>query len=196
MNLVTRGVNEPYRMFTSRAEYRLLLREDNAAERLLAKGNDIGLVSSEELDEHNDRLRAAEEQLNLLESVKIKPDGPVNDLIRSRGAAELRETVSAARILKRPEITVEDLKHLGILAPDLDERVARQIEIQIKYEGYIEPSEAGGCSVSEDGEGRHSRGFGLRPGSRPSRNCAKKLKSIKPGSLGQVSRCLVSLQRP
>jgi tRNA uridine 5-carboxymethylaminomethyl modification enzyme len=187
-DLVTRGVNEPYRMFTSRAEYRLLLREDNAAERLLSKGRDIGLISATEMSEHLDGLRIVQEQANLLENVRVRPEGPVNDLIRSRGGAEIREAVSAAKLLKRPEITAEDLKRLGILDPDLDTDLARRIEISVKYEGYIdrEKREANqfrrmeGVAIPEDFD------YDAVPGL--SRELREKLKRIKPTSLGQVSR--------
>jgi tRNA uridine 5-carboxymethylaminomethyl modification enzyme len=187
-DLVTRGVNEPYRMFTSRAEYRLLLREDNAAERLLSKGGDIGLISSVQVAEQDDILRTVEEQLNLLECVKVRPDDPVNDLIRSRGGAEIRETVSAARLLKRPEITAADLKCLGVLDPGLDDRVARQIEIQIKYEGYIDRQkrEADQFQKMEKVAIPEGLDYDQVPGL--SRELREKLKSIQPGSLGQVSR--------
>jgi tRNA uridine 5-carboxymethylaminomethyl modification enzyme len=129
-----------------------------------------------------------EEQLSLLEGAKVKPDGAVNELIRSRGGAEIRETVSAARLLKRPEITADDLKRLGVLDSGLDDRVARQIEIRIKYEGYIDRQkrEANQFLKMEKVAIPEGLDYDQIPGL--SRELREKLKSIKPGSLGQVSR--------
>ena len=187
-DLVTRGVSEPYRMFTSRAEYRLLLREDNAAERLLRKGQALGLVPSHLVDELETKLRMLENNLRLLEGIRVKPTAKVNDLIRSRGGREIIEAMSGIRLLKRPEISVEDLVHLGILDSGLDAELRSQIEIRLKYEGYIDRQirEANQFQkmekaiIPEDID--YDRVQGL------SRELRERLKSVRPHSLGQVSR--------
>ena len=157
-DLVTRGVNEPYRVFTSRAEHRLLL--SNAAERLLRKGQTLGLIPGSLVTELEARLHLVEEQAELLRSVRVKPDRKMNGLIRSRGGSEIREVTTAAKLLKRPEINMADLVCLGIVEPDMDPYVVRQIEIQLKYEGYID-RQARGTPIPEDGKGSHPRGHRL-----------------------------------
>lgn len=137
-DLVTRGVVEPYRMFTSRAEYRLLLREDNAADRLLPTGHELGLVSEEALTRHKERRDLLERTRASLESLRVRPDERVNTLIRSRGGIELREAVSALRFLSRPEITTADLAALNLPDEPIDAEIARKIEIEVKYAGYID----------------------------------------------------------
>jgi tRNA uridine 5-carboxymethylaminomethyl modification enzyme len=187
-DLVTRGVNEPYRVFTSRAEHRLLLREDNAAERLLRKGQTLGLIPGSLVTELEARLHLVEEQAELLRSVRVKPDGKMNGLIRSRGGSELRDVTTAAKLLKRPEINMDDLVCLGIIAPDMDPYVVRQIEIQLKYEGYIDRQtrEANQFQrmekvlIPEDLDYDNVEGL--------SRELRESLKSVRPRSLGQVSR--------
>jgi len=187
-DLVTRGVNEPYRVFTSRAEHRLLLREDNAAERLLRKGQTLGLIPESLVTELDAKLRLVEEQAELLRSVRVKPDLKMNGLILSRGGSEMREVTTAAKLLKRPEINMDDLVCLGIIAPDMDPFVARQIEIQLKYEGYIDRQrrEANQFQrmekvlIPEDLDYDNVEGL--------SRELRESLKSVRPRSLGQVSR--------
>jgi tRNA uridine 5-carboxymethylaminomethyl modification enzyme len=187
-DLVTRGVNEPYRVFTSRAEHRLLLREDNAAERLLRKGQTLGLIPGSLVTELEARLHLVEEQAELLRSVRVKPDGKMNGLIRSRGGSELRDVTTAAKLLKRPEINMDDLVCLGIIGPDMDPYVVRQIEIQLKYEGYIDRQtrEANQFQrmekvlIPEDLDYDNVEGL--------SRELRESLKSVRPRSLGQVSR--------
>jgi len=187
-DLVTRGVTEPYRMFTSRAEYRLLLREDNAAERLMRKGEALGLVSPTLLACLERRVSEVSEQSKVLESVRVKPDETVNRLIRDRGGSEIRDALTAAKLLKRPEITARDLVELGFLDASLDPAVYEQIEIRLKYEGYIDRQkhEAGQfqkmerVAIPEDLD--YSAVEGL------SRELRERLNSIRPRSLGQVSR--------
>jgi len=187
-DLVTRGVNEPYRVFTSRAEHRLLLREDNAAERLLRRGQTLGLIPESLVTELEAKLLLVEEQAELLRSVRVKPDLKMNGLILSRGGSEMREVTTAAKLLKRPEINMDDLVCLGIIAPDMDPYVVRQIEIQLKYEGYIDRQrrEANQFQrmekvlIPEDLDYDNVEGL--------SRELRESLKSVKPRSLGQVSR--------
>lgn len=186
-DLVTRGVREPYRMFTSRSEYRLLLREDNAAERLAATGHSLGLVSSDLVEEIQKRSLLVEQQLRKVETTRIHPDR-VNELIRSRGQSELSEHISAAKLLKRPEIRIEDLMTLGIVEGELDRETAFQMEIQLKYQGYIERQEREAeqfkrmehVVIPEDIE--YDLVHGL------SREMRELLKSMRPRSLGHVSR--------
>jgi tRNA uridine 5-carboxymethylaminomethyl modification enzyme len=187
-DLVTRGVNEPYRVFTSRAEHRLLLREDNAAERLLRKGQTLGLIPQSLVTELEARLHLVEEQAELLRSVRVKPNRRMNGLISSRGGSEMREVTTAAKLLKRPEINMDDLVYLGIIARDMDPFVVRQIEIQLKYEGYIDRQtrEANQFQRMEKvlipEELDYDDVDGL------SRELRENLKSMRPRSLGQVSR--------
>lgn len=186
-DLVTRGVVEPYRMFTSRAEYRLLLREDNAGERLIRKGEALGLVPSILVRRVEKELQKLEEQIRKLESVRVKPEA-INDLIRSRGGSELRETINGTKLLKRPEIKAEDLVLLGIVDESLDTVGASRLEIELKYQGYIDRQKREALQFRKlenvlippdvDYEGID----GL------SRELKEKLRSTGPRSLGQASR--------
>lgn len=187
-DLVTRGVNEPYRMFTSRAEYRLLLREDNAAERLMQKGQELGLIPEALAKEFEERLRSVASHIEMLEGAKIKPDEELNRTVLERGGAEIHDSMSAAKLLKRPEIRIGDLVRLGVLATGLDPFVARQVEIQVKYEGYIDRQKREAAQfrrmekvlVPEDMDYDAIQGL--------SRELTEKLKAVKPRSLGQASR--------
>ncbi|MBI5568900.1 MAG: tRNA uridine-5-carboxymethylaminomethyl(34) synthesis enzyme MnmG [Desulfomonile tiedjei] len=187
-DLVTRGVEEPYRMFTSRAEYRLLLREDNAAERLLAKGRDLGLIPDVLAQETQARLQEVESALQTLDRTRIRHGEEVNELLASRGASEIREAMPAAKFLKRPEISAKDLVNLGILPKDLSPNAVREIEIRVKYDGYIERQKRESERFRKTEEVLIPKDLDYDSVQGLSRELRERLRSISPRSLGQASR--------
>ncbi|WP_413377101.1 tRNA uridine-5-carboxymethylaminomethyl(34) synthesis enzyme MnmG [Alkalihalobacillus sp. 1P02AB] len=138
-DLVTKGTNEPYRLLTSRAEYRLLLRHDNADLRLTRKGYEIGLISDERFARFEQKKQAIEEEKKRLEGIIIKPSNEVANLLEKANSTPLQEAVRASAFLKRPELTYQDVASvIPASEQDINEDIAEQVEIQVKYEGYIE----------------------------------------------------------
>ena len=187
-DLVTRGTNEPYRMFTSRAEYRLILREDNADLRLREKGRSIGLVSDDDYRLFLEKKNAVERELERMKRTGIKPLPEVNEVLREKGSHQLDSDISLEQLLKRPEITYKDI--VRISPPDIlvREEAGEQVEIQVKYEGYIQRQlnqveRFAGLeqrSIPEDLDYDSLVALGTE--------VRQKLKQVQPVSLGQASR--------
>jgi tRNA uridine 5-carboxymethylaminomethyl modification enzyme len=187
-DLVTKGVMEPYRILTSRAEYRLLLRQDNADLRLMDIGHQVGLISDERYKGFLKKRKNIEEEIKRLESAKINPTVHVNKNLENMNTAVLNTPSSLAELLKRPEINYERLKVLDEDRPDLSEDIIEQVEITVKYEGYIK-RQVGQVEQFKKLENKripedinydeiYNLGFEAR----------EKLKQVKPISIGQASR--------
>ncbi|KRN13133.1 tRNA uridine 5-carboxymethylaminomethyl modification enzyme GidA [Fructilactobacillus fructivorans] len=141
-DLVTKGTNEPYRLLTSRAEYRLLLRNDNADMRLTPIGHELGLISDERYTKFVAKRKAVEDEIKRLNTVRIKPSEKVNQFVEAQGDKPLKDGIIAAQFLRRPYVTYDKLLDF-ISGPDekLDPEVVEQVEIRTKYAGYIKKEE-------------------------------------------------------
>ncbi|MDQ0429170.1 tRNA uridine 5-carboxymethylaminomethyl modification enzyme [Planomicrobium stackebrandtii] len=139
-DLVTKGTNEPYRLLTSRAEYRLLLRHDNADIRLTELAYAIGMVKEERYVKFLAKKERIEEEIKRLRGIMIKPNETTQQVIRDAGGSELKDGIRGAYLLKRPEMTYDMISQLTASTVELEDEVKEQVEIHIKYEGYIEKS--------------------------------------------------------
>jgi tRNA uridine 5-carboxymethylaminomethyl modification enzyme len=187
-DLITRGVDEPYRMFTSRAEYRLILREDNAGIRLMGRGCDLGLIPPDRCRDLEERVREIARRTRDLAGRRVFPSAEVNATLEGMKTAPIRTPVTFSHLLKRPEIAYDDLKVLDGWEEIPDEDVKRQVEIEIKYEGYIRRQ----LEAVERFKGLEERkippafDYSSIPGL--SNELKKKLSAVRPASIGQAQR--------
>ncbi len=187
-DLVTKGTDEPYRMMTSRSEYRLLLRQDNADQRLTAIGHGLGLVSNERLAEVEAKYEAVRREVRRLAGKGLPPTAELNAFLANRGTAPVSDGAPMIALLRRPEIHYADLRQFDPEMPDLPPETAEQVEISVKYEGYIQRQ----LQEVEDFKKLESRVIppgtdyahiqGLRLEAR------EKLSAVQPMNLGQASR--------
>ena len=187
-DLVTKGTNEPYRLMTSRAEYRLILRQDNADLRLTQKGYDLGLVSEERYKRYVEKKSNVEKEMERLRRKNISMTDNVKSFLIKKGSTEIKGGISLYELLKRPEIEYCSLREIDSEMPELDRETAEEIEIMIKYEGYIRKQlqQAGQFKKLENRRIPHGIDFSSIKGI--SSEARQKLNSINPANLGQASR--------
>ena len=187
-DIVTKGVTEPYRMMTSRAEYRLLLRQDNADLRLTEIGHEVGLISDDRYDKFLIKKKAIEDEVERLRNVVVKPTEINNNHLESIGTTRITTGFKMADLLKRPQVTYENLALIDVDRVELDERVKKEVEILLKYEGYINLESVQvdkfkkleNKKLSEDINYFEISGLRLE--------ARQKLDKVKPSSVGQASR--------
>ncbi|MGH7858993.1 MAG: FAD-dependent oxidoreductase, partial [Candidatus Binatia bacterium] len=188
-DLVTKGVGgEPYRMFTSRAEHRLLLREDNADARLSAIGRRVGLLREEAFDRVRDRQAAIEREIAFLEGARVAPDPAVLERLRLLGSAPIRGATTLAALLRRPELSHRDVRSLAGAPGEISESVSAQVEVTVKYGGYVARQNELVARSRRMEEVRLPSDLDYAAIRGLSHEVREKLAAIRPRSLGQAGR--------
>ncbi len=187
-DLVTKGTKEPYRMFTSRAEFRLLLREDNADLRLTDLGREVGLVEDDRYQNFSQKKQAIQKGWNLLDRILFPPTPENNRVLENLGSQALRKQMSLKELLRRPELKWEDFFPLYPELSSLSTKVAEQLAIQAKYEGYLERQAEQVKRFEKNEQILIPDRMEYQNLSGLSNEIKEKLKNVRPGSLGQASR--------
>ncbi|MDA6094441.1 tRNA uridine-5-carboxymethylaminomethyl(34) synthesis enzyme MnmG [Listeria monocytogenes] len=187
-DLVTKGTEEPYRLLTSRAEYRLLLRHDNADLRLTEIGHEIGLISDERYERFLAKQSAIEAEKERLQKTRIKPTAEVQAMLKEIGSGELKDGILAADLLRRPEITYDKIAQIVSRETFVTDEIAEQVEIQIKYEGYIQKSNLRVEKMKRMEDKKIPENIDYDAISGLATEALEKLKKIEPLSIAQASR--------
>ena len=191
-DLITKGTEEPYRMFTSRAEYRMLLRQDNADQRLTKISHDIGLADSERLAACETKYSNSSSLISFLKKQSILPS-EINSILEQKNSAKIKQSGKADKILSRPNIFLDDLKKCNSISSfidskDLSKEVQDQAEIQIKYSGYIEKEKANADKLNRLESVKIPKDFDYKKLKSISAEALEKLRKIKPETISQASR--------
>ena len=189
-DLVTKGTDEPYRMFTSRAEYRILLRQDNADLRLTEKGHSIGLASDKRMRKVEEKAEATKAVTNYLENESIKPEN-INKTLEANNSSSVKQKTKLSKILSRPQIKIEDflkIKSIKEKLSEFEQEAVEQAEIQIKYNGYIAREEETAQKLNKLEGIKIPENFNYSKLGAISSESREKLSAIQPKSIGQASR--------
>jgi tRNA uridine 5-carboxymethylaminomethyl modification enzyme len=186
-DLVTKGTKEPYRMFTSRAEYRLLLRQDNADLRLMEKGYNLGLINEGQYDAFSRRKEAIVKELKRIKSTRVKPD-VINPVLINLGGTPVKEAASLYQLLKRPEVKYMNISEVSPSSNRLSQDVINQVEIQAKYKGYIDRQAEQAEKFKKIEEKAIPGEFVYKGINGLSTEIVEKLEEVKPLNLGQAGR--------
>lgn len=187
-DLVTKGANEPYRMMTSRSEYRLVLRQDNADERLTPIGYKIGLISQERYNKFLEKQELKKAEIKRLKATVISPTEQVNKILVSRETSEITTGIRLIELMKRPQLGYDVLEEIDTTRPQLDRNIFEQVEVEVKYEGYIQKQLKQVEQVRKLEDKKLPKDFDYKEIKGLRLEAQEKLNKIKPHNIGQASR--------
>jgi tRNA uridine 5-carboxymethylaminomethyl modification enzyme len=187
-DLTSMGVDEPYRMFTSRAEYRLILREDNATQRLCPLAKSLGLLNPEQIAQFDKRQAAYERASHWLEKTRVKPAGDVNAWLESKGTAALKDSVTLNQLLRRPQINLRDIFEVSPYEEELSDELCAALEIECKFSGYLNRQDEDVERLKKLECERIPADFPYEAIKQLRTEAREKLKKHRPDSLGQAMR--------